>query len=154
MRIGLLIVATNKYIKFVPPLLKSAAEFLLPRHQVTPFVFTNMPDVPQGAIRIEQEHLPWPGPTLQRYSMFVKNADTLKTQDYLYYCDADMRFSAPVEDEILGDSVATIHPGFYNKPQVLFSYERNPKSRAYIEYGHGRRYYAGGFNGGRRENFM
>ena len=34
------------------------------------------------------------------------------------------------------------------------TYDRNPKSLAYIPYGDGNNYYAGGFNGGRTKNFL
>lgn len=69
----------------------------------------------------------------------------------MYYCDADMLFVDHMDDEILGDLVGTIHPGFYNK---YGSYEKNPLSLACIKPKEGKKYYAGGFNGGKSENFL
>lgn len=159
MRIALLVIATNKYISFVGPLWDSAKKFFMvgTPHEVKMFVFTNMPDVPEGTIRVEHEHESWPMPTLKRYHVFDKNREMLlKETDQLYYCDADMRFEGPVGEEVIGELVATKHPGFWDKPRSFFeqSYERRTESRAYMPPGYGRAYYAGGFNGGRAERFL
>jgi histo-blood group ABO system transferase len=153
-KVGMLVIATRKYIRYVAPLWESARKYFLHGHDVTMFVFTDQPDVPAGTIRVQHEHLPWPGPTLMRYHAFCKHAEVLSKQDYLYYSDADMLFVDAVGDEILGDLVATIHPGFYNKPREQFSYETRPECMAYMPPGYGDRYYAGGFNGGRAARFL
>lgn len=154
MRIGILVIATNKYISFVAPLWESAKMHFMHGHEVTMFVFTNQPNVPEGTIRLEQEHLEWPGTTLMRYHIFLKHEERLKQMDYLYYSDADMRFVDSVGDEALGDLVATIHPGFYNKPRHEYTYERRPQSTACMAPHEGFAYYAGGFNGGRIKSFL
>jgi histo-blood group ABO system transferase len=76
--------------------------------------------------------------------------------DYLFYSDADMRFEANVGEEVLGELVATRHPGFYDKPYSFFSqsYERRPQSLAYMPPNYGSAYYAGGFNGGRAARYL
>ena len=61
---------------------------------------------------IDKKHEPWPNPTLKRFETFLNSKDILSEMDYLYYCDADMRFANKVGFEILGNRVATIHPGF------------------------------------------
>jgi histo-blood group ABO system transferase len=50
--------------------------------------------------------------------------------------------------------VATQHPGFWFRGSNFYTYERRPESTAYIPYGQGKMYYAGGFNGGKVENFL
>jgi len=158
MKIGMLVIATNKYIEFVGPLWESAKKFFMTGtpHEVSMFVFTNMPAVPEETIRVQHEHEPWPNPTLKRYHVFDKNATLLGAMDYLYYCDADMRFEASVGEEVIGELVATRHPGFWDKPRSFFeqSYERRPQSMAYMPPGYGKAYYAGGFNGGRAGRFL
>lgn len=154
MKIGLLVIATNKYIQFAQQLYDSAKEFFLPGHELTMFVFTNMPDAPADTVRIEQAHMDWPMPTLMRYEIFSRNAEELSEMDYLYYSDVDMRFVDKVGDEVLGDLVGTVHPGFYNKPRSQFTYERHPASSACMGPNDGFMYYAGGFNGGKREKFL
>lgn len=150
----MLVIATNKYIRFVEPLWASAKKHFMRGHELSMFVFTDRPEVPAGTTRIEQEHMPWPDPTLKRYHIFSKNEAHLASMDYLFYSDADMRFVDAVGDEALGDLVATIHPGFYNKPRHDWSYERRPESAAYMAPHEGVHYFAGGFNGGRTANFL
>ena len=41
MKVGLLIIATNKYIQFLQPLIESADNHFLKNQEVTYFVFTN-----------------------------------------------------------------------------------------------------------------
>lgn len=158
MKIGLLNIATNRYLEFAENLYNSAKEFFLSKtsHEITFFLFTNRPDdiKREDVIVVPQEHYSWPGMTLRRYEIFCKNSDNLSKMDYLFYCDIDMVFEGYVGDEIIGDSVGTIHPGFFNLPPHMFSYDRNPASKAYIPNLQGHRYYAGGFNGGTSENFL
>ena len=158
LNIGLLVIATNKYIEFVGSFWESAKEFFLADtpHKIHLFVFTDMPDVPGGTVRIQHEHKPWPYPTLMRYRVFADNEKALSEMDYVYYSDADMRFESLVGEEVLGDLVATKHPGFWDKPYGFFSqsYEQRPESLACMPAGKGKAYYAGGFNGGKREVFM
>ena len=101
MKIGLMVIATNKYISFVGPLWESAKKHFMAGtpHEVSMFVFTDAQTVPAGTIRIHHEHAPWPAPTLMRYHAFVKAKDVLSKMDYLYYCDADMRFVGHARDE-------------------------------------------------------
>lgn len=156
MKIGLLVIATNKYIQFVNPLWESVKKHFMKNHEVTMFVFTNRQDfIPQqGQVVIPQEHMSWPGPTLMRYSIFNKSSELLKDMDYLYYCDADMLFVDEVGDEILGDLVGTLHPGFYNKTRNEFTYDTNPNCLAYVAPHEGDYYFAGGFNGGKTSKFL
>lgn len=152
--IGLLIIATNKYDIFVKPLIESAKKFFLNNHNVTYFVFTdslNLNDLGNDVKIISHQHLQWPFITLYRYKTFINNKSFLENQDYLFYCDADMLFVDEVGDEILGDLVATIHPGFKGGRGTP---ETNPNSKAYIGKNENLTYFAGGFNGGSCKNFL
>lgn len=153
-KIGLLVIATNKYIQFTHPLYESVKTHFMPGHEVTMFVFTNMSDVPAGTVRFEQEHAAWPQMTLKRYHIFLKQEAEIMKMDYLYYSDADMRFVDKVGDEALGDLVATIHPGFYNKQRHEWTYEKRQESTAYMAPNQGYSYFAGGFNGGKSATFL
>lgn len=154
MKIGHLVIATNRYLEFVGPLLDSSKKFFLPNHEVTIFLFTNMPFCREGVVQVDQEHYPWPGMTLRRYEIFLKNRDLLSEMDYLFYTDADMLFVDTVGDEVLGDLVATIHPGYYNSPPEELPHEMNPRSTAFVPLSDRNRYFAGGFNGGKRDIFL
>jgi histo-blood group ABO system transferase len=93
--------------------------------------------------------------TLGRYKIFTNNSDTLSEMDYLFYCDADMKFVGNVGDEILGERVGTIHPGFFHNPNSSnVALEKRPQSLAYLPINTIKNYYAGGFNGGTSEEFL
>lgn len=158
MKIGLLIIATNKYTDFLGPLIKSADDFFLKNHDVTYFVFTNK-DININSNRnitnIYTQHKEWPWMTLGRYKIFTDNHDKLSDMDYLFYCDADMKFVGYIGDEILGDMVGTIHPGFYHNPNSSnIALEKRPESLAYLPPNTIKNYYAGGFNGGSSKEFL
>lgn len=162
MRIGLAVIATGKYLQFVQPLALSAMEDLWDGHDKHILVFS---DHWRGMTQqkmseslsiwfLEAEHLGWPGATLYRHRTILGHERLLDSMDYLFMCDADMEFVAPVGDEILSDRVGTIHPGFFNKPRSQWTYENRPQSTAYIPDGAGERYYAGGFQGGRTDVYL
>lgn len=156
MNVGLLTIATGKYIKFISPLWESAKKHFLTNHNVTMFVFTDSLDFIPGKnqVKIFQKHIPWPGPTLFRYNIFDLNKDKFSEMDYLFYCDADMLFVDSVGDEVLGELVATEHPGFFDKQRSYFSYETNSKSKAFVKPEEGKKYFAGGFNGGTKASYL
>lgn len=158
MKIGLLTLATNKYTDFVDKLYESADNHFLKNHEVTYFLFTNKTDFKPKTNRnckiLEIQHEPWPRITLKRYHSFCRYKEELSKMDYLYYCDADMLFVADVSDEIISQRVVTVHPGFYNKPPRHFTYEKRQTSKAFVHPLKGRRYYAGGFNGGASGDFL
>lgn len=154
MKVGLLVICTNKYIRFLQPLIEGADKYFLPNQEVTYFVFTDRPieiESSRQIVRIETEHKPWPWMTLGRYKIFQNSKDLLQEMDYLYYCDADMKFVSEVGDEILENRVATQHPGYYGRrgtPEV------NPQSLACVYPDEHMEYFAGGFNGGTSEEYL
>lgn len=157
MNITLLLIATNKYADFANPFIKSSDRYFLTDHNVSYLVFSDKEIKISSNRKVEFvpiEHEPWPNPTLKRYDYFLHKASELKDQDYLYYSDIDMRFVDSVGEEILSERVATIHPGFWNKHPFEWTYERRQHCNAYIPFGEGRRYYAGGFNGGKSKTFL
>ena len=151
MKIGLIVIATGKYNVFINPLYESFKKYFLINCDTKMVVFTDKKITNNEIITIYQEHLGWPNATLKRYHIFDKNKELLSKFDYLYYCDADMLFVDYVGYEILGELVGTIHPGFYNK---YGTYETNLLSLAYVKPNEGKKYYAGGFNGGKSEKFL
>lgn len=158
MKIGLLIIATNKYIEFLQPLINSADQYFLNNKDVTYFIFTNKIiniNTDRNIINIYVEHKDWPWMTLGRYKIFSENQKKISEMDYLYYCDADMKFVNNINEEIIGESVATIHPGFYHNVNLSnIALEKRPKSLAYLPPNTIKRYYAGGFNGGSSSHFL
>ena len=148
-KIGLLVMATGKYIIFLDSLFRSADKFFMPGYERTYFVFTDG-NVPQSdhIVRVEQKRLGWPYDTMMRFEVYLKAVEYFKDIDYLFALDADMLFVDEVGSEILGDRVATRHPGYSLPEHLREDYDRNPLSKACVGWHEGEYYFAGGFYGG------
>lgn len=152
-RVAVLICATQRYTVFVPPILESFNKYFLKDCAVEVIIFTDLPER-VAARTLHIPHQPWPGVTIHKFHYICQYARELADFDYLYMCDADMRVVAPVGREILGDLVATRHPGQEGKTPAEYIYERNPASTAYIAPGEGRAYVMGAFFGGKYESML
>ncbi|XP_077134212.1 histo-blood group ABO system transferase 2-like [Ranitomeya variabilis] len=161
-RIGLFVFAVKKYIQFLLPLLESAERFFMVGHNVTYYVFTDKvndvvePKMADG--RILQLHNVAADQRWQDVSMRRMETLTIFTKeympneiDYLICVDVDMVFNDHVGVEILGDLVATLHPGYFLSESESFAYERRPISAAYIPQGEGDFYYMAALYGGKVE---
>jgi histo-blood group ABO system transferase len=153
-KVGLCVVCTGRYIKFLKNFMAGARTFFCPQHYLRLFVFADCEITGSDVSWYKTAHEPWPGPTLHRYRSTLAARGELLKQDFLYTCDVDMGFADTIGDEIFGDLVATLHPGFVDKTRDQFTYERRPESRACSPAGKGVRYYAGGFQGGRSECYV
>lgn len=149
--IGILVIATGRYIEFVPALWESIKKYFLPEHKKTMNIFTDM-DPPSDTHKIITAPMKWPYPTLMRYHQFCLHQKQLLTFDYLYYFDADMLVVDTVGEEVLGDLVATVHPGYWNGQRG--TYETRKESKAYVSEMEGKFYFAGGFNGGSSNSYL
>lgn len=156
--VGLLIMATGRYIEFVDPLIKSANQHFCPGHHVTYFVFTDGLLPPQdNIVCFYQKRLGWPFDTMKRNHVYASHREAYEGIDYLFACDADMLFVDTVGEEIFGERVATLSPGFAPGspfPRLRGAYETNPKSTACVNDDEGDAYYAGGFFGGSTVEFL
>lgn len=153
MNVGLLLIATGKYDRFIGPLIESARSYFMPAESITYFLFTDSEEVIHGddVVVTYQQHRPFPYPTLMRYEIFYRNKALFDNCDYLFYCDADMLFAAEVSHKILAQRVATIHPGFLGGRGTP---ETRPESLACVYPHENMVYHAGGFNGGSRDEFI
>lgn len=158
MKICILTIATNKYLQFVEKLYTDISEKFLPGAEINCLLFTDHEIEEAGDnVRVHYiDHEPWPMPTLKRYNYFMKEKDFILEHDYCFYFDADMRIDNPVGEEVLADGVvATMHPYQSLMDPSSQSFDRNPKSLAYVPFDQKTvSYYAGGFNGGKTESFM
>lgn len=158
MKIGLLIISTGNYAHFIDPLIKSANKFFMDGFDVTIYLFTDSEEKPRDTERIKVihvniTHVRWPYPTLWRYKIFNRYRD-LFDDDYLYYIDVDMLFVDTVGVEIIpeGDGLTVVqHPGFVGGGG---SWEQRPKSTAFTPPELRNKYYAGGFNGGTKLQYL
>lgn len=161
-KINLLIIATNRYCtNFLADFLKSAEQFFLPEYEVNYCVFTDRTveagmKVSGGSYKKKVsiypiEHKPWPHATLKRFHFFLEHKYNMPDADYLYYCDVDSRFVAPIGEEILGDLTAVQHCGYLDGQNLPF--EDNKASIAYVQPSDRKQYFGGGFFGGNAGSF-
>ena len=152
--VGLNIVAIAKYTKFLQPLITSADKYFMRDHNVTYFVISDKLDevakmkTNRHIVSIMEKNQGWPNNTLARYQFISKHRDVYHNMDFMFQLDVDMRFVSSVNSEALGSRVGALHPGYYYKPRSTFTYDKNPKSTAYVNPNEGEYYFYGAVVGG------
>lgn len=163
MKLGILYICTGNYTVFWKEFYESCEKWLLPDCEKYYYVFTDADEIDyeknNSHIRkVFQENLGWPNNTLKRYHIFLKHKNLYADMDYLYFFNANLKIVKLIKTEDFlpekGKIMVTIHPGYYNKINSQFPYERNDISTAYIPEGEGEYYIAGGLNGGERDVFL
>lgn len=158
--VGVLLIATRRYKQFVRPLLEQIDRFFLPKEKLTVFLFTDEEFVYREAdydFTIKQfriDPMQFPFATLFRYRIFSDRSRAFLDCSHLFYLDVDSAIVDVVGDEIKGDGLTvTRHPGFFGLGG-WGSQNINPSSNAFIPKEHWGNYMAGGFQGGKREEFI
>jgi len=160
MKIAILYICTGKYTVFWEEFYRSCEQYFLKNTEKHYFVFTDgQIDIDSDRIhRIEQENLGWPGNTLYRFRMFWSINKQIADFDYIFFFNANCKFLAPIGNEFLPSEkeeiVVVQHPAYFEKPQMKFTYDRNPQSLACIPFGLGSYYICGGINGGRSKPYL
>jgi len=164
MKIGLLVIASNRYKLFFDDLYKSVEKYFLPNHEKTFFYFNDsqkdLTKEYKNLVDIKVKHQPWPGMTLYRYKFFNKARKQIFESgvDYIYYLDVDMRIVNLVDEKIIpqGNKVLTavFHPGYWNDRKKQKPHETNPKSSFYVKPKKRVVYIAGGFQGGKTKEYL
>ena len=143
--VGVVTVATNRYLDYWHEMAITADQHLFPGLDVVMHVFTDRADEARAMasdftrIRINPIPIPalgWPDATLLRYSLFDRHADQLE-QDLLMHLDADMQVVAEVGPELTpgnwpGGIALVRHPGYWRPrwTQRLALYARAPRLAA------------------------
>lgn len=160
LKIGILIIATNKYIKFFSELEKDIYKHFLQSEDVNIILFTNnlkyKPKNKNTTI-IKIKHEKWPYTTLKRFEYFNNAKNDIKKFDYIFYLDVDMKIINPVENNILANLIGTTHPGYSDSENIYFPTSQNKESKAYIDEKEKltlNTYFAGGFFGGQKTFFL
>lgn len=164
-RVAMLYLCTGKYQVFWPEFYRSFEAHFLPDCEKHYFVFTDAESLPfADAANVEvigQEALPWPYSTMKRFSVFLRREEVLRGFDFVFFFNANLVCQKTVTaEEFLprpaqGETLLVVQqPGFWDKPPLFFSYDRNPRCTAYIPYNCGRDYVSGGLNGGTGAAFM
>lgn len=143
--VGVMTVATNRYIDYWAALAASADKDLFPENRLVLHVFTDQVararqvalNLTRATVNIvEIEPLRWPEATLLRYEIFDAHDDEL-SQDVLVHLDADMLVLRATGAELTplhwrGGIALVRHPGYRRPatPTRLAMYARNPRMAA------------------------
>lgn len=157
MSLAVLYICTGDYLKFWPAFHQSAEAHLLPGTAKRYFVFTNGElETTSSVVRIQQDSLGWPFNTLYRFRMFLRIRAQLQSFSHVIYFNANCVVQKSISFEDLFapgvDLVACLHPGFFDKPPAVHTYERRPQSTACVHAG--AVYRAGGIMGGTTQAFL
>lgn len=162
-KVGILYICTGKYSLFWKNFFEQTEKLFLPKSEKHYFLFTDNKELlslsHERVHPYEQELEPWPFPTLKRFEYFLRAKNELLQCDYLYFMNANLLIQKKVREwEFLPRKneklVVALHPGFYNKSNDEFPYDRNPECSACIPFGSGERYVMGALNGGRAKDFV
>lgn len=140
--VGVMTVATNRYIDYWAEMATSADRYLFPGHHLVLHVFTDQVaranEIAVSLNRAEVDVVPieplgWPEATLLRYELFDSHHNGL-TEEILIHLDADMLVARETGSELNWDQwrggiAAVRHPGFRRPPATarLGMYARHPR---------------------------
>lgn len=155
--IAILYICTGEYTMFWKDFFTSCEKYFIPEMRKEYFVFTDAKKIEyekenSNIHKIFQKNLGWPGNTLYRYDMFLKIQETLRDYEYIFFFNANVLFLSKITGhEFLPNGseylITTLHPRYRNGKNTDFTYERNPLSKACIQYWEGNYYAQWGING-------
>jgi hypothetical protein len=140
--VGVVTVATNKYVDYWEELAKSFAAFQSSDLEITLHVFTDQQEVVEAiastiSISVMTHEVPgyqWPEASLYRFKLIDEFREKF-AEDFLMHLDADMLVRAPIDLKQLSTSLRNgiclvRHPGYYRPrglAKMLF-YFQNPSA--------------------------
>lgn len=150
-KVGILLISTWKYNKFIQPTIYGIRKFLFRNSDTKIFLHTDSNEQYNVDKTIHIEHKPWPLITLFRYQLFNDFKECYKDVDYLLFLDIDIHIRLPINEDILHDFFVLEHWYYKNRKGTP---DTNPKSTAYINPKKKFKYVAGGFVGGKTDRFL
>ncbi|KAK2861955.1 hypothetical protein Q5P01_001488 [Channa striata] len=162
--VALTVFAVGRYLDaYLMTFLNSSEHHFMLGLPVTYYVFTDLPEkVPKiklapdrnlKVIKVER-HFRWQDISMMR----MKTVSDFIESDIRHHCthvfcfDVDQVFTGRFGPEALGNLVALLHAHYYHLPKKLFTYDHNPKSKAYMDAGEGDFYYHAAVFGGSCES--
>ncbi|XP_071401148.1 N-acetyllactosaminide alpha-1,3-galactosyltransferase-like isoform X2 [Centroberyx affinis] len=145
--VALTVFAVGRYLDaYLETFLKSSEHHFMVGLPVTYYVFTDLPEkvpdiklAPKRSLKVinVERHSRWQDISMMRMKTI---ADVIESEirhncTYVFCFDVDQVFTGRFGSEALGDSVALLHAHYYRLPKNMFTYDRNPKSKAYMQTG-------------------
>ncbi|KAL4622556.1 alpha-1,3-galactosyltransferase 2 [Arapaima gigas] len=145
--VALTVFAVGRYLDaYLYDFLISAELHFMVGLPVTYYVFTDVPDkVPE--LKLKQgrtlkvmkikRHERWQDISMMRMRTIadVIEAYIQHENQYIFCFDVDQVFVGHFGSEALGDLVALMHAFFYHRPKIMYTYDNNPRSTAYMTEG-------------------
>ncbi|KAG7280535.1 hypothetical protein CRUP_022065 [Coryphaenoides rupestris] len=98
-----------------------------------------LPLGPQRSMKVIQVagHSRWQEVSMTRMKTIAETiaSDIRHHSTHVFCMDVDQAFAGRFGSEALGDSVALLHAYYYRLPKLLYTYDYNPKSTAYMATG-------------------
>ena len=160
MTIGIFCLANGPYMVFLDNLIESCEKYFLPAYKKKYFVivdgkFDN--ESRENVTVINKDRNGWPLDCLLRPRYACELGDLAKDVDYIYFFNVNLSIYAEIGEEVLPDQsglVGVEHPCFTHRDNRIFTYDRNPLTKAFIPEGEGKIYYQACMWGGSREAFL
>lgn len=165
MKIGIVYLATGAYIKFWNDFYRTCEQYFCVDVEKEYELFTDSPESIDYAtfanIHIHQiKDLGWIVNTSYKSEYICNIRKELEAYDYVFYINSNFLFTAPIyAEEVLpkasdGYLTALSFDHYLYVNIRNYPYDRNPDSLAFIPIGEGKRYYQGGFYGGRTKEML
>ncbi|KAF7659172.1 hypothetical protein LDENG_00002280 [Lucifuga dentata] len=145
--VALTVFAVGRYLDaYLRTFLNSSERHFMVGLPVTYYVFTDLPKkvpdiklAPQRSLKVIKvdRYSRWQDISMMR----MKTISDVIESDIRHHCthvfcfDVDQVFTGRFGSEALGESVALLHAYYYHLPKSLYTYDNNPKSKAYMEAG-------------------
>ncbi|XP_070813699.1 alpha-1,3-galactosyltransferase 2-like [Chaetodon trifascialis] len=145
--VALTVFAVGRYLDaYLQAFLNSSERHFMLGLPVTYYVFTDEPEkipeiqlAPQRSMKVVkvERHSRWQDISMMRMKTIseVIESDIRHSCTHVFCFDVDQVFAGRFGSEALGDSVALLHAHYYHLPKVMFTYDRNPNSKAYMKSG-------------------
>jgi hypothetical protein len=159
-KVGIFCLANGPYSIFIDNVIESSERDFLPTYKKEYFIITDSPfnnSTKENVNVVYKERNGWPLDCILRPQYSYELEEATRHLDYIYFFNANTSIYSQVGEEILPDEsglVGVEHPCFGHRNNLIFTYDRNPLSKAYIPEGEGAIYYQACFWGGTTKAFM
>lgn len=165
MRLGIIYLATGAYHKFWKDFYITCEQYFCMDIEKGYEIFTDSPDdfekTNDTNVYIHKiEDLGWIVNTSYKSKYICSIREELRKYDYVFYINSNFLFTAPIyAEEVLPDAsndyLTALSFDHYLQVNVRnYPYDRQPDCLAYIPIGQGKRYFQGGFYGGRTKEML
>ena len=165
--VAILYIATGRYTVFWDYFYQSAEKYLLPdcdKHYIlftdSDLLIDSLKTKSDQVTAFKKEAMEWPFSTLMRFKFFLDAENTIKNHDFVFFFNANTEFLSIITKQDLlplspkENLTLCLQPHMFHSSRNKYTYDRNPKSSAYIAFNEGKYYFTGALNGGTTEAYL